>query len=64
MRVGLHVGCLSAVGEGGVTQTLARSGSTKTGSFHGSHRYPAHEEGPQHYGAKAGNERTSLLQVG
>ena len=26
--------------------------------------HPVHEEGPQHYGAKAGNERTSLLQVG
>ena len=45
-------------------QTLARSGSTKTGSFHGLHLHPVHEEGPQHYGAKAGNERTALLQVG
>jgi len=38
--------------------------STKTGSFHGLHLHPAHEEGPPHYGAKAGNEHTSLLQVG
>jgi len=45
-------------------QTLARSGSTKTGPFHGSHLHPVHEEGPPHYGAKAEIERTSLLQVG
>ena len=45
-------------------QTLARSGSTKTGSFHGLHLHPVHEEGPPHYGAKAEIERTSLLQVG
>ena len=45
-------------------QTLARSGSTKTGPFHGLHLRPVHEEGPPHYGVKAGNERTSLLQVG
>jgi hypothetical protein len=38
--------------------------STKTGSFHGLRRYPAHEEGPPHYGAKAEIERTALLQVG
>ena len=25
---------------------------------------PVHEEGPQHYGAKAENEHTALLQVG
>ena len=45
-------------------QTLARSGSTKTGPFHGLHLHPVHEEGPPHYGAKAETERTSLLQVG
>ena len=45
-------------------QTLARSGSTKTGPFHGLHLHPVHEEGPPHYGAKAEIERTSLLQVG
>jgi hypothetical protein len=38
--------------------------STKTGPFHDLSRYPAHEEGPQHYGAKAEIERTSLLQDG
>ena len=25
--------------------------------------HPIHEEGPPHYGAKAGNERTALPQV-
>ena len=45
-------------------QTLARSGSTKTGPFHGSHRYPVHAVNPPHYEAKAEIERTSLLQVG
>ena len=45
-------------------QTLARSGSTRTGPFHDLRQHPVHEEGPPHYGAKAGNERTSLLQVG
>ena len=45
-------------------QTLARSGSTKTGPFHGLHLNPVHEEDPPHYGAKAGNERTSLLPIG
>ena len=43
-------------------QTLARSGSTRTGSFHGLRRYPAHEEGPPHSAAKAEIKRTSLLQ--
>ena len=47
-----------------LSQTLARSGSTKTGPFHDLSRYPAHEEGPQHYGAKAEIKRTALLQVG
>ena len=47
-----------------LTQTLARSGSTKTGPFHGLHLHPVHEEGPLHYGAKAGNAHTALLQVG
>ena len=45
-------------------QTLARSGSTKTGPFHGLNLHPAHEEGPPQYEEKAGNERTLLLQVG
>ena len=45
-------------------QTLARSGSTKTESFHGLHLHPVHEEGPPHYEEKAEIERTSLLQVG
>ena len=45
-------------------QTLARSGSTKTGPFHGSRRYPAHEEGPPHYGAKAEIEHTGLPSNG
>ena len=53
-----------AVGERGVTQTLARSGSTKTGPFHDLRQHPVHEEGPPHYGAKAEIKRTSLLQVG
>jgi len=43
---------------------LARSGSTKTGSFHGLRQRPVHEEGPPHYGAKDGNEHIALLQVG
>ena len=47
-----------------VMQTLARSGSTKTGSFHGSHLHPVHEVNPPHYEEKAENEHTSLLQVG
>jgi len=34
-------------------QTLARCGSTKTGSFHGLHPHPVHEEGPPHYEEKA-----------
>ena len=45
-------------------QTLARSGSTKTGPFHDLRQRPVHEEGPLHYGAKAEIELTSLLQVG
>jgi hypothetical protein len=44
-------------------QTLARSGSTRTGPFHGSHRYPAHAINPPHDEAKEGNEHTALLQV-
>ena len=47
-----------------LTQTLARSGSTKTGPFHDLCRCPAHEEGPPNYEAKAGNEHTALLQLG
>jgi hypothetical protein len=42
---------------------LARSGSTKTGPFHGLHLHPVHEEDPPHYEEKEANERTSLLQV-
>ena len=45
-------------------QTLARSGSTKTGPFHGLRQRLARAAGPPHYGAKAEIERTSLLQVG
>ena len=40
-------------------QTLAQSGSTKTGPFHGLHLHPVHEEGPPHYGAKAEIEHTT-----
>ena len=47
-----------------LSQTLARSGSTRTGSFHALHLHLAHEEGPPHYAAKAEIERTSLLQDG
>ena len=56
--------CGWAVGEGGVTQTLARSGSTRTGSFHDLRQRPAHAVNPPHYEEKAEIERTSLLQVG
>ena len=45
-------------------QTLARSGSTKTGSFHDLRQRLARAAGPPHYGAKAEIERTALLQVG
>ena len=45
-------------------QTLARSGSTKTGPFHDLRQRLARAAGPPHYGAKAEIERTSLLQVG
>ena len=45
-------------------QTLARSGFTRTGPFHDLRQRPVHEEGPQHYEDKGGNERTSLRQVG
>jgi len=51
--------CCWAVDEGGLQQTLARSGSTKTEPFHGLHLHPVHEEGPLHYGAKAEIERTA-----
>ena len=43
-------------------QTLARSGSTKTGPFHGLRQHPVHAVNPLDYGAKAEIERTSLLQ--
>ena len=45
-------------------QTLAQSGSTKTGPFHDLHQRLVHEVGPPHYEEKAEIERTSLLQVG
>jgi hypothetical protein len=45
-------------------QTLARSGSTKTGPFHDLSQGLVRAAGPPHYGAKAENERTALLQVG
>ena len=45
-------------------QTLAQSGSTKTEPFHDLRIHRVHEEGPPHYGAKAGNGHTALLQVG
>ena len=47
-----------------LSQTLARSGSTKTGPFHGLRQRPVHEEGPLHYEKKAEIEHTALLQVG
>jgi hypothetical protein len=47
-----------------LTQTLARSGSTKTGPFHDLRQRLVRAAGPPHYGAKAKIERTSLLQVG
>ena len=44
-----------------LTQTLARSGSTKIGPFHGLHQRLVHAAGPPHYEAKAGNaHKTSL----
>ena len=52
------------VGEGGVMQTLAQSGSTKTVQFRDKYLFHVHEEGPPHYEEKAEIERTSLLQVG
>jgi hypothetical protein len=48
-----------AVGEGGVTQTLARSGFTRTGPFHDLRQRPIRAAGPSHYGAKAENEHTA-----
>ena len=47
-----------------LSQTLARSGSTRTGLFHGLRQRHAHEEGLPHYEAISKIERTSLLQVG
>jgi hypothetical protein len=47
-----------------LSQTLARSGSTKTGPFHGLHLHPVHAVNPPHYEEKAEIEHTSLLQVG
>ena len=51
----------AAVAEYGVTRTLVRSGSTKTGPFHGLHQRLAHAEDPPHYEAKAEIEHTALL---
>ena len=45
-------------------QTLAQSGSTKTGPFHDLRQRPVHEEGPLHYEEKAGTEHKALRQVG
>ena len=45
-------------------QTLARSVSIKTERFHDLPPHPVHEEGPPHYGVKAGDGHTVLLQVG
>jgi hypothetical protein len=47
-----------------LTQTSARSGSTKTGPFHGLRQRLVHAVNPPHYEEKAGNEHTALLQVG
>ena len=52
-----------AVGEGGVTQTLAQSGFTRTGPFHDLRQRPTRAAGPSHYGAKAENEHTALRQT-
>ena len=56
--------CGKAVGEGRVAQTLARSGSTKTGPFHDLRQRPAHAVNPPHYKKKVGNKDTALQQVG
>ena len=40
-------------------QTLAQSGSTRTGSFHDLRQRPVHEEGPLHYEEKVENEHTA-----
>ena len=56
--------CSWTVFKGGVMQTLAQSGSTKTGPFHDLHQRLVHEVGPPHYEEKAEIERTSLRQVG
>ena len=40
-------------------QTLAQSGSTRTGPLHDLRQRLAHEEGPPHYEEKAGNEHTA-----
>jgi len=44
-------------------QTLARSGSTRTGPFHDLHQCPAHEESLLHYEAKVGTKHTALQQA-
>jgi hypothetical protein len=44
--------CGKAVGEVGVMLTLAQSGSTKTGPFHGLRRYPTHAVNPPHTNRK------------
>ena len=52
---------LAAVAEYGLTRTLVRSGSTKTGLFHGLHQRLAHAADPPHYETKAEIEHTALL---
>ncbi|MDE0994815.1 MAG: hypothetical protein OSA23_16885 [Rhodospirillales bacterium] len=44
-----------------MTRTLVRSGSTKTGPFHGLHQRISHAADPPHYEAKAEIEHTALL---
>ena len=56
--------CGWAVLKAGVMQTLAQSGSIKTGLFHGLHQPLTHAVNPPDYEEKAGNEHTALLQVG
>jgi len=45
-----------------LSQTLAQSGFTRTGPFHDLRQRPIRAAGPSHYGAKAENEHTALLQ--
>ena len=45
-------------------QTLAQSGSTKTGPFHDLRQRLPHAVNLRHYEPKAAIEHTALLQVG